>query len=64
MAHVLAGAGGAGAPRPVITGQYRLGDVRHVFASPDRARRLLGFNAIEDFRAGMTEFSRARLRAA
>jgi dTDP-L-rhamnose 4-epimerase len=64
MARVLADAAGAGAPRPVVTGQYRLGDVRHVFASPDRARRLLGFTATEDFHAGMTEFSRAPLRAA
>lgn len=64
MAGVLADAAGADAPRPVVTGQYRLGDVRHVFASPDRARRVLGFTATEDFRAGMMEFSRAPLRAA
>jgi dTDP-L-rhamnose 4-epimerase len=63
MARVLAEAAGPGAPQPVVTGQYRLGDVRHVFASPDRARRLLGFRANEDFRAGMAEFSRAPLRA-
>ena len=64
MARVLADAAGPGAPQPVVTGQYRLGDVRHVFASPDRARRLLGFSANEDFHAGMAEFSRAPLRAA
>jgi dTDP-L-rhamnose 4-epimerase len=64
MARVLADAAGEGAPRPVVNGQYRLGDVRHVFASPERARRFLGFTATEDFRAGMTEFSRAPLRAA
>ena len=64
MAGVLADAAGEGAPRPVVvSGQYRLGDVRHVFASPERARRFLGFTATEDFRAGMTEFSRAPLRA-
>ena len=38
----LAEAHGDSAPRPVITGQYRLGDVRHVFATaekrPSRAR--------------------------
>ena len=28
----------ATAPRPQVTGGFRLGDVRHVFASPDRAR--------------------------
>jgi len=63
MARVLADEAGAPAPRPVITGEYRLGDVRHVFASPDRAREVLGFVAAEDFRAGMAEFSRAPLRA-
>jgi dTDP-L-rhamnose 4-epimerase len=64
MAQVLTDAAGADAPRPTVTGEYRLGDVRHVFASPDRARRLLGFTATEDFRAGMTEFAHAPLRAA
>ena len=64
MAGVLADAAGEDAPRPVVTGQYRLGDVRHVFASPERARRMLGFSATEDFRAGMAEFSRDPLRAA
>lgn len=63
MARVLADAAGADAPRPVVTGEYRLGDVRHVFASPDRAREVLGFVATEDFRAGMAEFGRAPLRA-
>ena len=42
-----------GTPGPRVTGGYRLGDVRHVFASPVRARRLLGFTAEEDFDAGM-----------
>ena len=63
MAGVLSDAAGADAPRPVITGEYRLGDVRHVFASADRAREVLGFSANEDFRAGMAEFSRSPLRA-
>ncbi|MGH2894077.1 MAG: NAD-dependent epimerase/dehydratase family protein [Solirubrobacteraceae bacterium] len=63
MAQVLADAAGGNAPRPVVTGEYRLGDVRHVFASPERARQLLGFTATEDFRRGMKEFGRAPLRA-
>jgi dTDP-L-rhamnose 4-epimerase len=63
MANALADAAGPGAPRPVVTGQYRLGDVRHVFASAERAERVLGFKAREDFRAGMAEFARAPLRA-
>jgi dTDP-L-rhamnose 4-epimerase len=48
---------------PVVTGQWRAGDVRHVFASPERAAAELGFRAQEDFEAGMREFARARLRA-
>jgi dTDP-L-rhamnose 4-epimerase len=64
MAEALADAAGRDAPRPLVTGQYRLGDVRHVFASAERAERLLGFKACEDFYAGMEEFARAPLRAA
>jgi dTDP-L-rhamnose 4-epimerase len=62
MARGLAEAAGAGAPRPLITGEYRLGDVRHVFASTERARALLGFGAAEDFAQGMRELARAQLR--
>jgi dTDP-L-rhamnose 4-epimerase len=46
-----------------ITGQWRAGDVRHVFASPEKAARELGFTAREDFAAGMREFATATLRA-
>jgi dTDP-L-rhamnose 4-epimerase len=46
-----------------VTGEWRAGDVRHVFASPYRARTALGFRAQEDFAAGMDEFRQARLRA-
>jgi len=52
-----------GAPHPVVTGTYRLGDVRHVVADPRRARKVLGFAAREGFAAGMAEFARAPLRA-
>jgi dTDP-L-rhamnose 4-epimerase len=48
---------------PVVTGQWRAGDVRHVFASPSRASSELGFTAAEDFEAGMHEFAGAELRA-
>jgi dTDP-L-rhamnose 4-epimerase len=47
-----------------VTGEYRLGDVRHVFASAELAASTLGFEAQEDFDAGMAEFARAPLRAA
>lgn len=50
-------------PDPVITGEWRGGDVRHVFASAEKARTELGFTAEEDFEAGMREFAEAKLRA-
>jgi dTDP-L-rhamnose 4-epimerase len=43
MAAVLARAGGG--PDPVVTGEYRAFDVRHVVASPDAAVDGLGFRA-------------------
>ena len=63
MAQALADAHGDGAPRPVVTGHYRLGDVRHVFASAEKARHGLGFVAAEEFAAGMAEFAHAPLRS-
>jgi dTDP-L-rhamnose 4-epimerase len=48
---------------PVVTGEWRAGDVRHVFASPDAAADGLGFRAGEDFDDGMREFADAPLRA-
>ena len=60
MAGALAAA--FGGPGPVVTGEYRLGDVRHVVASPDRAARALGFRAQVPFAAGMREFATAPLR--
>ncbi len=52
-----------GGPEPVVTGEWRAGDVRHVFASADAADERLGFRAQEDFDAGMREFASAPLRA-
>jgi dTDP-L-rhamnose 4-epimerase len=56
---------GAVAPErePVVTGDWRAGDVRHVFASVTAAAEHLGFEAREDFDAGMREFAAAPLRA-
>ncbi|MDQ3176094.1 MAG: NAD-dependent epimerase/dehydratase family protein [Actinomycetota bacterium] len=52
-----------GASPPVVTGAYRLGDVRHVFASAARARDVLGFTASIDFDEGMRGFAAAPLRS-
>ena len=51
-----------GGPAPVVTGEYRLGDVRHVVASPERARAELGFRAEVGFCEGIAEFATAPLR--
>jgi dTDP-L-rhamnose 4-epimerase len=47
---------------PVITGQYRSGDVRHIVADPTRAEQVLGFRAAVDPREGLREFAFAPLR--
>jgi dTDP-L-rhamnose 4-epimerase len=61
MATALAAAFGGGI-EPVVTGEYRLGDVRHVVASPAAAAADLGFRAQVRFTEGMAEFARAALR--
>jgi dTDP-L-rhamnose 4-epimerase len=62
MARALTEAFGPGVPAPIITGRYRLGDVRHVFASTRRAQEVLGFRASISFARGMREFASAPLR--
>ncbi|KRE51549.1 NAD-dependent dehydratase [Arthrobacter sp. Soil736] len=52
-----------GGPAPVITGQYRLGDVRHITATSDRIKKELGWTPAISFNAGMREFATAPLRA-
>jgi dTDP-L-rhamnose 4-epimerase len=61
MAAALADAFGTGIA-PVTTGEYRLGDVRHIVASPAAATRDLAFTARTPFTEGMTEFAKAPLR--
>jgi dTDP-L-rhamnose 4-epimerase len=58
---VAEGAGSGLAPR--VTGQYRPGDVRHVVASPERARDGLGFTARVGPEDGLAAFATAPLRA-
>ncbi|MEU1431993.1 NAD-dependent epimerase/dehydratase family protein [Nocardia sp. NPDC005746] len=57
-------AAACGGKQPVVTGEYRSGDVRHIVAGPGRARRALGFTAAVTPTAGLAEFSSAPLRAA
>jgi dTDP-L-rhamnose 4-epimerase len=54
----------AGGLQPVVTGEYRLGDVRHITASSARLRAELGWAPGVDFESGMREFATAPLRAA
>ena len=53
LAEALARA--VGGPEPVVTGQYRLGDVRHVTASSDRAREVLGWQATTSLADGLSQ---------
>ncbi len=62
MAELLVREAGPQAPAPEVTGRFRLGDVRHVFADAGRARGVLGFEAEVGLEAGMREFATAELR--
>jgi dTDP-L-rhamnose 4-epimerase len=52
----------AGGRPPVVTGEFRLADVRHVVASPARAEAELGFRAVVGLTDGIAEFAHAPLR--
>lgn len=60
MAQALAAA--YGGPEPVVTGEYRLGDVRHITADSSRLRAELGWKAEVEFAEGMREFATSKLR--
>jgi dTDP-L-rhamnose 4-epimerase len=62
MASALAAEFG-GEVEPKVTGDYRLGDVRHIVASPEAAGRDLTYTAAIGFAEGMAEFAQAPLRA-
>jgi dTDP-L-rhamnose 4-epimerase len=53
LARALAG------PDPVVTGGYRLGDVRHITADSGRLRRELGWRPVVSFDDGMVELAHA-----
>jgi dTDP-L-rhamnose 4-epimerase len=50
-------------PEPEVTGRYRLGDVRHIVASPERAERELGFRATIAPAKGLAAFRHEPLRS-
>ncbi|MGH9225738.1 MAG: NAD-dependent epimerase/dehydratase family protein [Acidimicrobiales bacterium] len=47
--------GAAPSSRPMVTGAWRAGDVRHVFASPTRAADRLAFRAEVEFSVGLSD---------
>jgi dTDP-L-rhamnose 4-epimerase len=63
LANALTKAAGNGAAAPMVVGGYRIGDARHVFAEPKRARARLGFTASVGFEEGVRDFASAPLRA-
>lgn len=63
MATQLSAAFGAAAAAPVVTGQYRLGDVRHVVGATALAAKAIGFRAEVDFASGIKRFATDPLRS-
>jgi dTDP-L-rhamnose 4-epimerase len=57
MAEALANA--LNGPKPIVTGRYRLGDVRHITADSSRLVAELGWSPSMKFEDGMTELSQA-----
>ena len=49
-----------GGPEPVVTGEYRLGDVRHITASSARIEAELGWSATTPLETGLTDLSPTR----
>jgi dTDP-L-rhamnose 4-epimerase len=64
LASALTHAAGSRVPGPEITGRFRLGDARHIFADAQRIQARLGFAAEIGLEQGMREFARAKLRDA
>ncbi|WP_435178342.1 NAD-dependent epimerase/dehydratase family protein [Actinacidiphila sp. bgisy145] len=53
-----------GGPAPVVTGEFRLGDVRHITADSALLREEFGWRPEVAFADGITEFARAAQRPA
>jgi dTDP-L-rhamnose 4-epimerase len=56
VAHSIIGALNASV-EPVVTGKYRIGDIRHCFADIDKARRLLKYEPRVKFDEGLVELA-------
>ena len=61
MATVLAGADGRGL-EPVVTGEFRIGDVRHVMGDPSLAQAAIGFRSEVSPEDGLVAFAADPLR--
>ena len=61
MAELLAHADGNGL-RPEVTGEFRIGDVRHVVADPAAARETIGYRAVVAPQDGIVAFAGDPLR--
>jgi dTDP-L-rhamnose 4-epimerase len=57
VARCIAGAMGRNDMEPEITGQMRLGDIRHCIPDLSRARDELGYEARQDFTEGLAELA-------
>jgi dTDP-L-rhamnose 4-epimerase len=57
IAHAMAEALGRENVEPEVTGNYRVGDIRHCFADITLARRVLGFEPQMPFEQGLTELA-------
>jgi dTDP-L-rhamnose 4-epimerase len=60
VARALAAA--RGGPPPAITGRFRIGDVRHIVASPARLMRETAWRPAVDFESGMKGFAHESMR--
>jgi len=58
MAFAMSAAFGPGAPLPLTTGEWRLGDVRHIVASSLKAEDGLGYVAEITLEDGLATFAR------
>jgi dTDP-L-rhamnose 4-epimerase len=46
------------APRPVVTGEYRIGDVRHCYAQTSKASSVFGFTSRVTLEEGLRDYVR------